>query len=53
MVKDNTTRIGINMTAADLKIIRKLKAAMQAEHGKLSVTAVIRIALRVLASMPR
>jgi len=46
MKKTTAVRTGINLTAADLKIICKLKRQFEAEHGKQTATSVIRIALR-------
>ena len=46
MKKEATTRVGVNFTAADLRMLRKLKAQLEAERGKLSMTAVLRIVIR-------
>ena len=45
----DAVRTGINLTAADRELIRKLKRQLEAEHGKQTVTGVIRIALRKAA----
>ncbi len=45
----NAVRIGIQLTAEDRKVLRRLKARLQATHGKLTTTAVFRLALRAYA----
>ncbi len=49
MMNKDTVRTGVNLTAADRQIIRKLQRQLEAEHGKQTVTGVIRIALRKAA----
>jgi hypothetical protein len=44
--KPKGVRTGINLTAEDRKIIGKLKRQFESEHGKLTATGVIRVALR-------
>ena len=46
MITKDSIRTGINLTEADKQIIRKLKRQFEPEHGKQTVTGVIRIALR-------
>jgi hypothetical protein len=46
MKKSTAIRTGINLTAADRQIVRKLQRQFEAEHGKQTATGVIRIALR-------
>jgi hypothetical protein len=46
MGNKDAIRTGINLTAEDRKIIGKLKRQLEPEHGKLTATGVIRIALR-------
>jgi hypothetical protein len=46
MVKETATRIGINLTPGDKAAIRKLKQHLKAEHGKVTTSAAIRIAVR-------
>jgi len=48
MATEKTIRIGINLTGDDRKILRKVKSQLQAEHGKLTTTAIYRKALRRL-----
>jgi len=46
MGNKDAVRTGVNLTAADRQIIRKLQRQFEAAHGKQTVTGVIRIALR-------
>jgi hypothetical protein len=46
MANSSAVRTGVNLTAADRQLIRKLQRQFEAEHGKQTVTGVIRIALR-------
>jgi purine-nucleoside phosphorylase len=46
MGNKDAVRTGVNLTVEDRLIIRKLKKQLQAEHGKQTVTSIIRIALR-------
>jgi hypothetical protein len=46
MGKRDAVRTGINLTAEDRQIIRKLKKQLEPVYGKLTVTGVIRVALR-------
>ena len=43
----DAVRTGINLTAEDRQIIRKLKRQLEPIHGKLTVTGVIRATLRL------
>jgi hypothetical protein len=49
MNKETSTRVGISLTAEDKLAIRRAKAKLKAEHGKLTTSAVIRIAVRRLS----
>jgi hypothetical protein len=46
MMKSNEVRTGVNLTSDDKRIIVKLKRQFEPEHGKQTVTGVIRIAIR-------
>jgi hypothetical protein len=46
MGNKDAVRTGINLTAADKQIIRRLQRQFEAEHGKQTVTGVIRISIR-------
>jgi len=46
MVTNRATITSVNLTTEDRKIICKLKRQFEPEHGKLTATGVIRIALR-------
>ena len=48
MVKDNAVRIGIRLTPEDRTALRKAKTQLKAEHGVLTTSAVIRMAIRKL-----
>lgn len=49
MATENAVRIGINMTPEDRRVLRKVKAQLKPEHGKMTTTAVFRMALRKLS----
>ena len=46
MAKETATRIGINLTREDKSALRKLKRELEAQYGKLTTTAVIRMLIR-------
>lgn len=46
MATKDATRTGINLTAEDRKVLRKLQKQFEPEHGKLTVTGTIRVAIR-------
>jgi hypothetical protein len=47
MGNTGAVRTGVNLTAEDRQIIRKLKKQLEPIHGKLTVTGVIRATLRL------
>jgi hypothetical protein len=49
MAKETPVRIGIALTQGDKAALRKAKLQLKAEHGKLTTSAVIRMAIRKLA----
>ena len=46
MANNGAVRAGINLTVEDKNILRKLKRQFEKEHGKQTLTGVIRIAIR-------
>jgi len=48
MVTKRTSATSINLTAVDRKILCKLKTQLEPIHGKLTLTGVIRIAMRMV-----
>jgi hypothetical protein len=46
MVKETSTRIGINLTREDKSALRRVKRELEPTYGKLTTTAVIRMLIR-------
>jgi hypothetical protein len=46
MKTSGSTRTAINLTASDKQVLRAVKRQLEQKHGKLTTTAVVRLALR-------
>lgn len=50
MTDTKVTKLSLDFTAEDMKMLNKLRSAMEKTQGRVSVVAVVRAAIRTAAS---